>query len=86
MQRECKRCLLLESAEGDMLQLIKEKIEKLSPEERASQDVYEQRLSVCKDCEQLISGMCLKCGCYVEFRAAFKDKRCPDSKGGRWKV
>lgn len=69
-----------------MLQLIKEKIEKLSPEERASQDVYEQRLSVCKDCEQLISGMCLKCGCYVEFRAAFKDKRCPDSKGGRWKV
>ncbi len=69
-----------------MLQLIKEKIEKLSPEERASRDVYEQRLSVCKDCEQLISGMCLKCGCYVEFRAAFKDKRCPDSKGGRWKV
>jgi hypothetical protein len=81
---ECKRCLLLESAEGAMLDSIKERVEKLSPEERASQELYEERLSHCKRCDNLISGMCLKCGCYVEFRAAFKDKRCPDAGSRKW--
>lgn len=84
MNRECKKCLLLESAEGDMLKLINEKIEKLSSEERTSQDVYEKRLEYCVACEHLISGMCLKCGCYVEFRAAFKNQKCPDTSGGKW--
>ena len=81
---ECKRCLLLESAEGAMLESIKERVEKLSPEERVSQELYEERLDQCKLCDNLISGMCLKCGCYVEFRAAFKDKRCPDPAGRKW--
>lgn len=81
---ECKRCLLLESAEGAMLESIKERVEKLSPEERVSQELYEERLSQCKLCDNLISGMCLKCGCYVEFRAAFKNKRCPDPAGRKW--
>lgn len=81
---ECKRCLLLESAEGAMLESIKERVEKLSPEERVSQELYEERLKQCKLCDNLISGMCLKCGCYVEFRAAFKDKRCPDPAGRKW--
>ena len=81
---ECKKCLLLESAEGDMLNLIKEKISKLSPEEKVSQDVYESRLNYCKSCDNLISGMCLKCGCYVEFRAAFKKQNCPDVANRKW--
>ncbi len=84
MKNDCKRCLLFESAEGDMLALIKEKIEKLSPEERVSNDVYEKRLQACRACDELISGMCLKCGCYVEFRAAFKNKNCPDVKNRKW--
>ena len=67
-----------------MLALIKEKIEKLSPEERVSNDVYEKRLQACKACDELISGMCLKCGCYVEFRAAFKNKRCPNTANRKW--
>ena len=36
--RECKKCLLLESAEGDMYNVIKEKIDSLSPEERCDDD------------------------------------------------
>ncbi len=82
--RECKRCLLLESAEDAMLESIKERVEKLSPEERVSDSLYKERLRQCKMCDNLISGMCLKCGCYVEFRAAFKDKRCPDVSAGKW--
>ncbi len=84
MVNECKKCLLLESAEGDMLKLINEKIEKLAPDERASRDVYETRLNYCKECENLISGMCCKCGCYVEFRAAFKNQRCPNVSNRKW--
>ena len=84
MNGECKRCLLLESAEADVLSLIKEKIEKLSPVERASEQEYAHRLSQCKSCDNLISGMCLKCGCYVEFRAAFKNKTCPDAGKKLW--
>ena len=81
---ECKKCLLYESAQGDMLDLIREKIKKLSPEERASQEEYEARLAHCRVCEQLVSGTCLKCGCYVEFRAAFKKQVCPDAGNRKW--
>ena len=31
-----------------------------------------------------ISGVCMKCGCYVEFRAAFKKNNCPNVKDRRW--
>jgi hypothetical protein len=84
MNRECKKCLLFESAEGQTLNLIKEKIEKISPEEKVSNEVYLERLSFCKECEQLVSGTCLKCGCYVEFRAAFKKQKCPDASNRKW--
>ncbi len=84
MDNACKRCLLHESAEGNVLESIKSKIEKLSESERASDEVYEKRLSQCKCCDNLISGVCMKCGCYVEFRAAFKVQKCPDVKNRGW--
>ena len=46
--------------------------------------LYEKRLSECKSCDNLISGVCMKCGCYVEFRAAFKKNNCPNIKDRRW--
>jgi hypothetical protein len=84
MNRECKRCLLYESAQADTLNDIKVRIEKLSPSERCDSSLYEERLSCCKECEHLISGVCMKCGCYVEFRAAFKNQKCPDASGRKW--
>lgn len=84
MDRECKRCLLFESAEEDVLNDIKSRIEKLSPEEKCSDDVYAERLSLCINCDNLISGVCMKCGCYVEFRAAFLKQRCPDASSRKW--
>ena len=77
-------CLLRECAENDMLSEIKIRIEKLSTEERADDDIYESRLSKCKSCVHLISGVCMKCGCYVEFRAAFKKQKCPDASNRKW--
>ncbi len=84
MVNECKRCLLLESAQEDMLDLIKEKIKNLSLDEKVSETEYKTRLEHCVKCEHLVSGTCFKCGCYVEFRAAFKDQRCPDVKNRKW--
>ena len=84
MEHECKKCLLYESAEADVLNDIKSKIDKLSEQERADENTYSHRLSLCKQCDNLISGVCMKCGCYVEFRAAFIKQKCPDSKGRKW--
>lgn len=84
MLRECKKCLLYESAEFDTLEDILFRIEKLPPSEKCSEEVYEERLDLCKECDHLVSGTCLKCGCYVEFRAAFKKQRCPDASDRKW--
>ena len=67
-----------------MLSVIKERINALSPDERCNDDVYERRLSLCKNCDNLISGVCMKCGCYVEFRAAFLKQKCPDVRDRKW--
>ena len=84
MKQECKRCLLLESAEGDILESIKEKVDKLSLQEKCESEVYNERLGKCKNCDNLISGVCMKCGCYVEFRAAFKKQKCPCTGDRKW--
>ena len=84
MIQECKKCLLYESAEGDILNDIKEKIAKLPENDKVSETEYQNRLEFCKTCDNLISGVCMKCGCYVEFRAAFKKQKCPDVKGRKW--
>ncbi len=81
---ECKRCLLLESSGADILDSIKERINKLSDKERIDDDTYNKRLSECRNCDNLISGVCIKCGCYVEFRAAFRRQKCPNANDRRW--
>lgn len=82
--QECKRCLLREMAEEDVLESITTRIDKLSLKEKADDELYAKRLNECKNCEHLISGVCMKCGCYVEFRAAFKKQNCPNTKDRKW--
>lgn len=81
---ECKRCLLHESAQSDVIESIKSRISKLSYEEKADDELYSKRLDECKNCDNLISGVCMKCGCYVEFRAAFINQKCPNIKNRKW--
>lgn len=82
--RECKKCFLQESAEADLLNDIKERIKKLNADERCDEEEYSRRLSFCRECDELISGVCMKCGCYVEFRAAFKGQKCPNVSDRKW--
>ncbi len=82
--RICRRCLLLEAGDKENFDLIQEHIKKIRPSERTPGDEYEKRLSICRTCKELVDGTCLKCGCYVEFRAAFIRQRCPDTGNRKW--
>ena len=75
----CKKCLLREMAEADakMIEKYKEAIKK---EDRVKPEVYEERLSKCKECDKLNAGTCNACGCYVEIRALGKAGKCPHKK------
>jgi len=82
--KDCKRCLLREAAENDTFEAIREKLDALSVHEKADDALYRQRLEACLGCDHLLSGVCMKCGCYVEFRAAFRKMKCPNAAGRKW--
>lgn len=66
-------------AEADvkMIEIYKDKIKMV---DRANEETYEMRLSVCKSCDLLNAGTCFACGCYVELRAVVKTSKCPRKK------
>lgn len=76
-KKNCIRCLLREMDAADAKQRIEEYKKTISPSLRSSSSLYEERLSICKDCKWLSQGTCRKCGAYVEARAYQKDKHCP---------
>ncbi|MDE6863660.1 MAG: hypothetical protein K2J41_04655 [Eubacterium sp.] len=80
----CKKCLLLEAGEEKSFIGVKDYIGTIDSSLKVNDDLYDKRLSFCKECDNLISGMCLKCGCYVEIRAIFRNKSCPDFDDKKW--
>ncbi len=78
-KRVCKACLLRDMAEEDQKDL-KKYLAVIKEEDRATEEVYQDRLTVCLDCSKLSEATCSACGCYVEFRAYGKYSRCPDKK------
>ncbi|MBQ9123874.1 MAG: hypothetical protein IJY10_10360 [Lachnospiraceae bacterium] len=80
-RRICKKCLIKDMADGEeMFRNLYEYIENLDEEMKASEELYQERLSCCKECDSLLSGMCRHCGCYVEMRAVVKKNYCPVKK------
>lgn len=75
-RKQC-RCLLREAGEAEMAAAIAEYVAGLDEAVRTDEADYRARLAVCEDCEQLLSGTCRLCGCYVETRAAKKGLSCP---------
>ena len=80
----CKKCLLLEAGEEKSFIGVIDYIDTIDNSLKVNDDLYLKRLSFCKECDNLISGMCLKCGCYVEIRAVFRNKSCPDFDDKKW--
>lgn len=79
-KRYCKKCLLKDMDQDEYFVNLYQYIERIEPELKVEDAEYEKRLSICKKCENLLSGMCTKCGCYVELRAVMKKNYCPDVK------
>lgn len=80
----CRRCLLEDMpSEAELAKSIQELIDLLPDAIRAPQEVTQRRLTACRACDHLRSGMCELCGCYVELRAAKVPLRCPDLPA-RW--
>lgn len=77
-KKPCPRCLLIKTGEADLEKLIDENIALIPDEKRTESEVYRKRLDICRDCDNLISGTCTKCGCYVRIRAAKSHMHCPD--------
>lgn len=74
--KNCKRCLLREAGETVTYEEISAYLDSIK-ETLTDEITAEKRLEHCKLCESLISGMCLKCGCYVEVRARLREGECP---------
>ena len=76
MNKPCK-CLLKQAGEAELAQTVSEYVAALAPDIKAPPELYRSRLDKCTGCENLNSGVCGKCGCYVEMRAAVLKNRCP---------
>ena len=77
---QCKKCLLSELNKDEYFKTILDYIAALPAEDKVSDAVYEERLSICKTCDALVNGMCKKCGCFVELRAAKLFMHCPNEQ------
>lgn len=56
-----------------------------SEEHAVPDDVYAERLAICRSCPKLAGGeTCVVCGCYVRVAARLKAKRCPLPGGEGW--
>lgn len=77
----CRKCLLQEMLEsGDFYKTLKANIDAVTGDDRAGDKLYMNRLSICKECNNLADGMCKVCGCYVEYRAVKAKEKCPYGK------
>ena len=86
---QCRKCLLEDIDENDFLRDMRSHIAAYPADKKVSEDEYHRRLTFCKDCEKLVDGMCVLCGCYVELRALKIGMRCADivvNNSGRFVV
>ena len=75
----CKKCLIREMAEADYAMIEKYK-QAIKTADKVTDEIYEKRLSLCKECDLLNAGTCGACGCYVELRAAAAVGHCPHKR------
>lgn len=83
-KRICKRCLIDELDHDETYADIKRYINDYPEEKRVPEEIYSERLSICKACSELENGICRKCGCFVELRALKKNMYCA-SEEKKWR-
>ena len=73
----CRNCLFSEQEKEKMQKSIEDYVNSLSPENKAGEGLFEERLKLCADCPDQREGLCRICGCFVMARAAKKQAYCP---------
>lgn len=85
MNTNCTWCQYLESLYSrDMKEELMRYIKMIPEEIRASDEVYEERLSQCNKCPDCQAGICRHCGCFVAARAAKAPLGCPKPGAAAW--
>ncbi len=79
----CRKCLLSELSDLSLYEQVQKTVAAIPEDLRCTEREYRRRLGICRECGELLSGMCLQCGCYVEVRAAKEKAGCPLVKR-RW--
>ena len=75
----CPSCDHKQSISEQKVQRLVE--EQLQFEDNQVKDhLRKDRLAICQNCNQLWQHTCLKCGCFIEFRASLANKCCPLQK------
>lgn len=82
-KRICKKCFLQDFAPEEYLENMRVYLKGLDEEIKTEEEEYQNRLSQCETCDKLHEGLCRICGCFVEYRAAIRIKKCPDTHP-RW--
>lgn len=82
-RKPCIKCLLSKEMQEKEYETVHSYIDNISDEDKLSETEYHARLEICKLCEFLRSGICGKCGCYVEVRSIRKNGYCPH-ENARW--
>lgn len=77
IDKKCRKCLIEDMDEDEFLKELSSYIKNYPEEKRVKEEVYKHRLEICKECDELVNGMCRKCGCYVELRTLKRKTFCP---------
>lgn len=80
---KCRKCLLEDMDENDFLNDLRSHIAAYPADKRVDDAEYHRRLELCRGCDELVDGMCAKCGCYVELRALKIGMHCA-GEGRSW--
>ena len=63
-RRFCRKCLLQDMDEEAILLTLCISSENLDADLKVTSELYDERLAFCRECDNLISGMCRVCGCF----------------------
>lgn len=77
-QNLCKKCLLKDMPYDAYFKSLYDYIDSIDEDLKVDSETYEKRLQICKECDNLLKGMCRICGCFVELRACMKKNSCPN--------
>lgn len=56
--------------------------------QKVSEEISESRMKICKECTFFIkaTGMCKKCGCFMELKTKLPHAECPKNKWGKEEI